>query len=164
MGGSQPAQYAAAALPFAYFLPYSLELAPGRRGEGSAALNCLRGIETRTLTDAAIFENGLLCGRTKRSSTHVTLWTPRLRQVVDQSSLCTAVHPLYTRFVNILGAFMSEATMRPHPRLGADRGLLPGERLLQGGPARFGLGRIVALCHRSSTAYQICYHIQYLCF
>jgi hypothetical protein len=64
-------------------------------------------------------------------------------------------YPLYTGFANIFDTFISEATLRPNPRLGADLGLLPGERLLEGGPARLGLGRIVALHHRSSTLYQI---------
>jgi hypothetical protein len=31
-------------------------------------------------------------------------------------SLCTTAHPLYTRFTNIFGASISEATMRPNPR------------------------------------------------
>ena len=29
--------------------------------------------------------------------------------------ICTTAHPLYTRFTNIFGAFMSEPTMRPNP-------------------------------------------------
>jgi hypothetical protein len=31
-------------------------------------------------------------------------------------SLCTTTHPLYTRFNNIIGTSLSEATMRPNPR------------------------------------------------
>jgi hypothetical protein len=30
-------------------------------------------------------------------------------------SLCTTAHPLYTRFTNIFGTSISEATMRPNP-------------------------------------------------
>ena len=48
-----------------------------------AFLNRLRGIETRSLTDADILDDGLLCERTKGSDTNVTLWSPRLRHVVD---------------------------------------------------------------------------------
>ena len=32
------------------------------------------------------------------------------------SSLCTTAHPLYTTSANILGAFASEAAVRPDPR------------------------------------------------
>ena len=39
-------------------------------------------------------------------------------------SLCTTAHPLHTRFANIFGTSVSEATMRPDPRrgLGIDAG------------------------------------------
>ena len=40
-------------------------------------------------------------------------------------SLCTTAYPLYTVFANIIGTFMSEATMRPNPRR-LLRGLPPG--------------------------------------
>ena len=33
-------------------------------------------------------------------------------------SLCAATHPLHTKFTNILGASISETTMRPNPRSG----------------------------------------------
>jgi hypothetical protein len=33
-------------------------------------------------------------------------------------SRCTAAHPLHIRFTNIIGASLSEATMRPNPRSG----------------------------------------------
>jgi hypothetical protein len=35
------------------------------------------------------------------------------------SSICTTAHPLHTRFTNIFGVSLSEATMWPNPMLGA---------------------------------------------
>jgi hypothetical protein len=44
-------------------------------------------------------------------------------------SLCTTAHPLYTIFTKIIGASISEATMRPNPRRGArERGGARGSR------------------------------------
>ena len=51
-------------------------------------------------------------------------------------SLYTTAHSFHTRFTNIFGNSVSEATMRPNPR-----------------HAR--LGRVVALYHRSLLSYQI---------
>jgi hypothetical protein len=39
-------------------------------------------------------------------------------------SLCTTAHLFYTRFTNIFGAFISEATMRPDPSLATGRAAL----------------------------------------
>ena len=41
----------------------------------------------------------------------------RLTQGSVALSLCTTAHPLHPRFTNIFGDAMSEATMRPNPRL-----------------------------------------------
>ena len=44
-------------------------------------------------------------------------------------SLCTTAHPIYTRFASIFGASISEAAMRPHPKVLAVRPS-PSGRLL----------------------------------
>ena len=36
-------------------------------------------------------------------------------------SLCTAAHPLHTRFTNMFAASVSEATLRPNPRHETER-------------------------------------------
>jgi hypothetical protein len=62
-------------------------------------------------------------------------------------------HPLHTRFANIIGISLSEATMRPNPRRPAHLG---HQRRADGSlRARPGLGRIVALHHRAFTSYQV---------
>jgi NAD(P)-dependent dehydrogenase (short-subunit alcohol dehydrogenase family) len=45
-----------------------------------------------------------IIGMTRQMQGSVALW------------LCTAAHPLHTRFINIFGTFVSEATMRLDPR------------------------------------------------
>jgi hypothetical protein len=40
------------------------------------------------------------------------------------SSLCTAAHPLHTRFANIFGAAVPEAAVRPDPRREAEEALM----------------------------------------
>ena len=37
-------------------------------------------------------------------------------KLVVALSLCTTVHPFYTKFAKILGASISETTIRPNPR------------------------------------------------
>ena len=41
----------------------------------------------------------------------------RLEQGSVALSLCAPTHPIYTRFTNLFGASVFEATMRPHPSL-----------------------------------------------
>ena len=43
----------------------------------------LRGIETNSLTDAHLLDEGLLCERTKGSRTNITTWNDNLRQAVS---------------------------------------------------------------------------------
>jgi site-specific recombinase XerC len=43
----------------------------------------LRGIETNSLTDAHILDEGILCQRTKGSRTNITSWNIQLRDAVD---------------------------------------------------------------------------------
>ena len=50
-------------------------------------------------------------------ATLVALYRSHCRFVSVALSLCTSAHPLHTRFSNILGAAVAEATMRPGPRI-----------------------------------------------
>ena len=48
-------------------------------------------------------------------------WVSRRGQGSAALSLCTTAHPAHTRFTNVFGPCVSEATMRPDPRLGQGR-------------------------------------------
>jgi hypothetical protein len=51
-----------------------------------------------------------------RSPSAASSTSARSRQGSVALSLCTAAHPRHTRFTNIFGASVSEATVRPGPR------------------------------------------------
>ena len=53
-------------------------------------------------------------------------------------SLCTAAHPLHTGVANILGASISEATMRPKPQANGDDAVV----LVKGGTVVDALGHV----------------------
>ena len=59
-------------------------------------------------------------------------------------SLCTAAHPLYTRFTNMFGASISETTMRPNPKVRQLRVELEASQVAGVRARALGFGRIVA--------------------
>jgi len=83
----------------------------------------LRGIETNSLTDAHILDEGILCQRTKGSRTNITVWNDQLRdavsylisrrkQIWDRKKYPTPVKPEDRHlFINQTGGILNKSSL-----------------------------------------------------